>query len=683
VRRCLALATELRTSGCDVHFVSRAEPGHLHDEIVAEGYRLHALPPSTNSDLSAEPDEVGQRNFDWRSDANAVAAVIATLDGRPSWIVTDHYGIGEAWERALRDYSDRVLAIDDLADRAHDCDVLVDPSLVAHRDQRYAGLVPGSCRPLLGPEYALLQPSYGLWHDRVPVRDGQVRRLLIFLGDAGPSDLTGRVLEALESLAQPDLRVDVVLARENPHASCIRSRAQAIGHVQVYQGLSSLLPLMVQADAAIGAGGSTSWERLCLGLPSLVISLAQNQRPIAAGLHDAGLVRWIGHREDVSVTNWIEAIGSLLREKIDRVWSLRCRETVDGRGARRVADAMCVDAATAVIVRPCVAGDVALLQALGAQPPLAAAALESQMREIETRRAMVVVAPSGLPLSLALAGRVDGRWHFDVHLLPHALPLTRPAIEAAALGGLRESVDGRLALDPPKAGGAPAVRQWRIALCTADGTSWIGPYVARIALQLLQRGHAVEWVYDVRDAADSDICFLLGYGAIVSATERDRHGACVVVHESDVPEGRGWSPMSWQVLEGRSRVVVTLLAAADAVDSGDILRQLTISLDGTELVDDWRALQAAATNQLCVDFVDGFPESLAARREQTGTPTYYRRRRPTDSQLDLRRPLADQMPLLRVVDNDRYPAWVDVNGHCYELHVFHAGSRPSRGPVVR
>lgn len=150
---------------------------------------------------------------------------------------------------------------------------------------------------------------------------------------------------------------------------------------------------------------------------------------------------------------------------------------------------------------------------------------------------------------------------------------------------------------------------------------------------------------------------------------RARFRHTLVVHASDLPQGKGWSPLTWQSLAGRDRIHVTLFEAAQHVDSGVIYAQRWLEFQGHELIDELRAALTAATLELCRWFVDCYPESLAQAREQTGEETFYSRRRPADSRLDPDKTIAEQFDLLRVVDNERYPALIEWQGRHYKLRI--------------
>lgn len=202
-----------------------------------------------------------------------------------------------------------------------------------------------------------------------------------------------------------------------------------------------------------------------------------------------------------------------------------------------------------------------------------------------------------------------------------------------------------------------------------DAGSWISPYVDELAEEWELAGHTVRIAHRVEQALPADFCFCLSFSRIVSAEVRKQYRHTLVVHESELPDGRGWAPMTWQILEGKSRIPVTLIEAVDAVDAGPIYLQEWITLDGTELNPEWRLLQAQATQDLCMQWVKAYPAIVDRARPQTGAGSSYARRRPADSRLDPSKTLAEQFNLLRVVDNQDYPAFFEMHGRLYRISI--------------
>ncbi|NYT38017.1 UDP-2,4-diacetamido-2,4,6-trideoxy-beta-L-altropyranose hydrolase [Allopusillimonas soli] len=340
VMRCLTLADALRSHGVESEFICRPHRGHLGALVQSRGHCLRWLPQASTASSEGEEGEVLAHSSwlgcSWRQDAEDTLAVLKQR--RPDWLIIDHYAIDIRWERMARPLCGSLMVIDDLADRHHDADVLLDQNW--HGDAqacRYRALVPGRCRTLLGPRYALLSSEYQLLRNLMPPRDGVVKRVLLFFGGGDPSNVTGKVLDALCRPEFGHLALDIVLGVNHPCPDTIRVQAAHRGEAVVHQGLPSLAGLMCRADLMISAGGSTSWERMCLGLPGVVIAVADNQVGANEALSWAGYISFLGHLDDlqmqVLMQSVMEAIksGERLREQ-----SRRCQALVPGDGAERV-----------------------------------------------------------------------------------------------------------------------------------------------------------------------------------------------------------------------------------------------------------------------------------------------------------------------------------------------------------
>lgn len=322
VMRCLTLANALCERAVAVSFVCRQHEGHLCELIEERGFSVSRLSASVNATQS--------------EDAEKTRLAIETSGIKPDWLIVDHYGLDQRWESALRTSVGRIMVIDDLANRRHDCDLLLDQNLVPQMLTRYTDNVPAACGFLLGPEYTLLQPAYAELHDRISPRKGPIQRLFIFFSGADGDNLTGRVLAAFLRLNRRDIEVDVVVTSDSPHIAAIHQQVRGYNNIHLHSDLPTLATLMVKADFAIGAGGATNWERLCLGLPTLVVTLSENQRPIAKELQDRGLIRWLGHHDEVDESVIGSAISELLQQGLNEEWSRQCLATIDGMGVSRV-----------------------------------------------------------------------------------------------------------------------------------------------------------------------------------------------------------------------------------------------------------------------------------------------------------------------------------------------------------
>lgn len=310
VIRCLTLADALTSQGAECHFISRAHPGHLLDLTRKRGYTAHSLEMPeqlTQAPTNTTLAHASWLGCDWQTDAAQTGSILANLQA--DWLVVDHYALDLHWESALKSYSKKLMVIDDLADRAHLCDLLLDQNWFDEiTPTRYHKLVPPHCLCYLGPAYALLKPEYAQLRASMPPRDGMVSRVLVFMGGSDPTNQTAQVLTVLIQPNFAHLLVDVVIGQNHPDAEGVAAEIADRPRFTLHQGLPTLAPLMAQADVMIGAGGSTTWERMCLGLPAIVISVAANQTTTNLALMNAGHIDFLGEIKDVKTAKIAEAL---------------------------------------------------------------------------------------------------------------------------------------------------------------------------------------------------------------------------------------------------------------------------------------------------------------------------------------------------------------------------------------
>ena len=297
--RCLALAGLLRRNGAHVTFISRVVNGHLCDAILDHGFEAIRLPPRFEA----------VEDF-WQADAAQSLRAIGSLGAQVDLLVVDHYLLGLGWERALRARVGRVLVIDDLANRPHDCDLLLDQNLHSDSDVHYRALVPPGARIFVGPQYALLREEFaGIV---AQPREKGVRRLLAYFGGGdGPSENI-KVVRALRQLGERAPEATVVLGTESSHLEAdIRNEAPSLRGVEILAETRDMAKLMLSADLALGTCGSAAWERCVTGLPTLAVITASNQQDDARILHQRGAIRNLGEARKSTVDLWVQEIRRL------------------------------------------------------------------------------------------------------------------------------------------------------------------------------------------------------------------------------------------------------------------------------------------------------------------------------------------------------------------------------------
>jgi len=338
VMRCLTLADELRQRGADVRFVCREHPGNLNDLIESKGYPVTRLPQVDFTFVAAPEDLAHMRwlGVDWEQDAAETMAAVSDI--LPQWLIIDHYAIDRRWEEMLRAHVEKIMVIDDLADRLHDCDLLLDQNLYQNMESRYDTLVPSVCQKLLGPRYALLRPEFSLARKSLRQRSGKIKRVLIFFGGVDPSNETTKALQAVAGISDRQFAVDVVVGGGNPHKEQIQTFCAAHDGFYYHCQVDNMAALMAAADLSIGAGGATTLERCAMGLPSLVIAVAVNQEMSCEYLAIKGVIIYLGLSDSVDTTKIQKNILTMIADtKIFFSIQNLSKNTIDCLGSGRVA----------------------------------------------------------------------------------------------------------------------------------------------------------------------------------------------------------------------------------------------------------------------------------------------------------------------------------------------------------
>ncbi len=340
--RCLTLAQQLTSEGFEVCFISRQLPGNINNEIDAAGFTLHRLREVNDAELLVTDNEYSRwLGVSWEEDAGETREIVTNMGREIHWLVVDHYALDKRWEDVLKEHVDSIMVIDDLANRPHSCDLLLDQNLHANPDSRYEQFLPQTAVLLSGPKFSLLRSEFRNVRKQVRKHDGPVKNLLVFFGGADPGNETTKALKAIQSLQNRSLSVDVVIGKANPHVEEIRSLCSRMSHTTIYHNNANMAELMVRADISLGAGGTTTWERCCLGLPTLIIAVAENQVAISTEVEKRGMAMYLGTSADVTSDDMAKAISKLCDnpEKLNAM-SKAAMTAVDGNGTHRVVGEM-------------------------------------------------------------------------------------------------------------------------------------------------------------------------------------------------------------------------------------------------------------------------------------------------------------------------------------------------------
>ena len=344
VMRCLTLATALRDQGAEVIFITCNHEGNLDEHIKANGFAVHSL---SNAGVNASRlSLVGYAQWlgvDQITDAEATIQALGSM--KPDWLIVDHYALDCTWEKKLAGSVQKIMVIDDLCDRRHDCNLLLDQNLGRSKTD-YVQIVTKDCTVLTGPKYAMLRPEFSLLREASVKRRAApvLKKILITMGGVDQNNATGKTLEALRSCPIiKDCQITVIMGENAPWLSDVRERALSMPcQTAVDVGVDNMAQVMTESDLAIGAAGSTSWERCCLGLPTLIITLAENQESIAQSVVQCGAAMSLGDVGSRRFNDDLRELVSRLENDVAKLlkMSTAAARVADGCGVARVVEIM-------------------------------------------------------------------------------------------------------------------------------------------------------------------------------------------------------------------------------------------------------------------------------------------------------------------------------------------------------
>lgn len=319
VMRCLALAQAWQDAGGQPHFAAAQLPEGLATRLTAEGIALHRLyePPGS------------------REDAVQTAALAQQLGA--AWVVEDGYHFGTDYQRVIKDAGLRLLAIDDYGHAGHYvADLVLNQNIYAN-ESLYPSRKP-TTRLLLGTRYVLLRREFLRWRNWQRQIPEVARKVLVTMGGSDPDNVTLKVVQALTDVNVADLEIVAVVGASNPHLAALQEEVRRSPHViRIEQNVTNMPELMAWADVAVSSGGSTCWELAFMGVPSIILVLAENQRSISEGLDKVWMALDLGWHLEASAVQIGLRLSSLLHDYELRFRiSTRARTLVDGMGPSRV-----------------------------------------------------------------------------------------------------------------------------------------------------------------------------------------------------------------------------------------------------------------------------------------------------------------------------------------------------------
>jgi UDP-2,4-diacetamido-2,4,6-trideoxy-beta-L-altropyranose hydrolase len=691
VMRCLTLAEELRDSGATVEFIAKNHQENINEQIKSKGFKIHLLSDST---INKQQSLIGYEQWlGVKQDIDANETIQIVKDREVDWLIIDHYGIDNNWEEKLRPYTKNIMVIDDLANRKHDCDILLDQNYI-NDERRYDHIVSLGTIKLLGPKYTLLRKEF-ISNKNNRTQNNIIKRVFIYFGGSDLGDLTTLVVNALTQPKLKHLLADVVIGSANQFQSELNEKIEKHPNINLHIQVNNISKLMSKADLAIGAGGATTWERMAMGLPSIVVTVADNQVAFTKDLDRDDYIKWLGNADQVDNKIICNALLDAINNS-DRLQnqSRKCQELINGKGLQVVSKLLTTapDSET-LSVRKAKLTDVSLYWQWENNLVVRKNTIKWQEYQEwfngvlnHTDTVLLLMGSSFCPIGLVLFERSGShytisyslvkyfsKFHLSKKMLSMAVEYLRNENAFTLIGEQKESVS-RLKKPLKNFGftlSFPLKKRGESFSITilSDSTAWMTPWIALLIAEWVELGHKISWVHKPSMVPKGDFCFILSCSKILKPNILSRNKHNLVIHASDLPKGKGMSPMSWQILEGKSEIQVTLFEAAKELDAGDIYIQECITFEGSELIDELRTILAGTIIKLSVLFVSSYPDVLSNASKQKGEEHFYAKRIEEDSKLDIDKTIRDQFQLLRIVDNEKYPAYFELNGCKYILRI--------------
>lgn len=338
VMRCLTIAKELRKVKNNITFICRKKNGDLIPLIKKKGFKVIVINKKKEpSDKDKTSKNIYKKWLGVSENQDAIDSINQIKNDYFNWLIVDHYSLSIKWENHLRKYSNKLMVIDDLANREHDCDLLLDQNWFENSLDRYKELVPKKTKLILGPKYALLRSEFREMRVKPIIKSKESVKLFVFFGGSDPLNLTALTIKAINKFHKKELKADIVIGKNNLEYKKIKEEAGSNKNIKLHIQVDNIASLMANSDFAIGSAGVNTWERICLGLSSIIISFAENHKILLKDLIKNNYVNFIGDYNEVTVKKIKSSIEDEIKIGRDQKNS-KLHNLVDGKGVFRVVD---------------------------------------------------------------------------------------------------------------------------------------------------------------------------------------------------------------------------------------------------------------------------------------------------------------------------------------------------------
>ena len=343
VMRCLTLANVLKKNGEKVAFISKKYDGNLISFCLKNGFKIYSIPKylTAHKKENSDPYYLSQKE-----DAAETINIINKNKLSPKCVIVDHYGISLKWERLIRPHTKTIFVIDDLFNRKHDCDFLLNQNYLPDMASKYNNLIPANTKTFFSPRYALLRDEFKTQIAKKSLKkEDSTFNIFVFFGGSDTVNMTEKVIQAINFFKNTtenkqlknNLIANIVVGANNNKKKEIELLCKKNDYLKYHYNISNISEIMKQTDIAIGAGGSTTWERCAIGLPSIVVTIAKNQEETTKYCAEKEVLNYLGKAENITIECIARAINELILSPSKRsAFSKKSMDLVDGNGADHI-----------------------------------------------------------------------------------------------------------------------------------------------------------------------------------------------------------------------------------------------------------------------------------------------------------------------------------------------------------
>ena len=315
IMRCLTLAQELKNNFDKIIFLTRKDSGDFTETIMKNEFEVIFIPTNNDSDI--------------------IKNLITTYSENKNFLLIDHYDVDSNFESSLKNIFEKIFVIDDLANRKHDCDLLIDQNYYRDLNHRYKKLIQNDTITLLGSKYAIIRPEFRNINKKTIKKNSQIKKILVSFGGSDPTNECKKALDALCSIENNQFEIVAIVGIYNNKFERLKKLYEKYSNIKIYRHVNDLSRLMLNSDLFIGAGGTTTWERFYMGLPSIVTIISDDQKESIEFLSDMGHVINLGLAKNVTMKTYIQTLQKLNSDLIYNM-SLNNQKLVDGNGSNRI-----------------------------------------------------------------------------------------------------------------------------------------------------------------------------------------------------------------------------------------------------------------------------------------------------------------------------------------------------------